>query len=357
MVIPDNRFRPLPSEIIRRRQLAGREADEGVVWRDDAPEAVGRKIGAILPLMTNKEWLVYENADAHRLVGSESSIIEFSTKDTLAGRGSERDRLDAIAAIVYSFVRLSVTDDEEVENGWDHQYVPPRYDVDSLVETVNDILLAARVEWHFADGEFVQRGNSVLYADVVKPATILLDSNPKFSVASSSFNTAITHLSENKSAIAVTEAAVSVQEFFRAIGVNGNSISDQLDAAKNANVITGEDRALLKPFVGWMNADRSNRGIAHFHREGDVSKADAWLAIHIAGALIVRLSNEDPRDILAARAKRDAHARATKEGIDRIAQEEAVSAATDQTEVNGFKVSGASDVWNTNSGFSDASPF
>jgi len=65
------------------------------------------------------------------------------------------------------------------------------------------------------------------------------------------------------------------------------------------------DRQLLKPIVDWVNSDRSDRGNAHHHRDGDVLRADAWLAIHVAGALMVRLSNQGLRDIPAARAKRE----------------------------------------------------
>ena len=345
----DNRFAPLPSELRRRRLLAEAEAAFGVTWRDDCPPEVGRKVVALLPHLTNKSWTVYTTADGHRLVSSDLGINEFSTEDTLKGKGNDSDRLDALAAVVYSFMSLSVTDDEEVENGWDHTYVPPRYDSEAFIETVNDILLGARIEWHYVDGDFTQRGNSVLYADVVKPASILLDSDPKFSKASSGFQAAITRLSENKPDVAITDAASAVQEFFRALGITGNSISDQLNAAQKANVITAYDRSLLKPFTDWVNSDRSERGNAHHHREGDVSKSDAWLAIHVAGALMVRLSNEEPRDIIAAREKSDADAAAAaKAEQERLAKEaQAAAAARDDS----------SDVWNTPSNYSDETPF
>ena len=346
----DSRFEPLPSELRRRRLLAESEAQFGVVWRDDCPPEVGRKIVALLLHLTNKSWMVYKTADDHRLVSSERGINEFSTEDTLKGKGNDSDRLDALAAVVYSFASLSVTDNEEVEDGWNHSYSPPRYDLDTFIETVNDILLGARIEWHYTDGHFTQRGNSVLYADVVKPASILLDSDPKFAKASSGFQAAITRLSENKPDVAITDAASAVQEFFRALGVTGNSISDQLNAAQKAKVITAYDRSLLKPFTDWVNSDRSEKGNAHHHREGDVSKSDAWLAVHVAGALMVRLSNQEPRDIIAAREKRDAEvaAAAAKAEQDRIAKEAELAAAS-QVPFN--------DVWNTPSSYNDETPF
>lgn len=347
MPVSDNRFLPLPSEIRRRRLLSEKEATEGVQWKDDCPGQLGRKIVAILPLMTNATWRVYAGADSRRLFASDTSVNEFSTEDTLSGRGTDTDRLDCVAAVVYSFVRLSETDQEEVWNGGAY---PPEYDVEAFTNAVNDILLAARIEWHYSEGEFVQRGNSVLHAEVVKPASILLDSNPKFARASAGFNTAITRLSENKPDVAITDAAVAVQEFFRALGIEGNSISDQLNAAQRAKIITINDRALLKPILDWTNADRSNRGNAHHHRQGDATKADAWLAIHVAGALMVRLSNEEPRDILAAKAKRDAEAKAKLDDVERKVREETEAARLAAQPCT-------NDVWNTPSNDSDEMPF
>ena len=159
-------------------------------------------------------------------------------------------------------------------------------------------------------------GRTVRHSEVVKPATILLDADPKFAKASAGFQTALTRLAENKPDVAITDAASAIQEFFRALGVAGNSISDQLDNAQKAHFISAADRQILKPIIGWVNADRSERGNAHHHRDGDVSRADAWLALHVAAALMVRLSNEDPREIVAARAKRDADTGRKKAEID-----------------------------------------
>lgn len=345
----DNRFAPLPSELRRRRLLADAEAQSGVVWKDGCPPEVGRKIVALLPHLTNKSWTVYKAADDHRLVGSQSGINEFSTEETLNGKGNESDRLDALAAILYSFTTLSVTDDEEVEDGWHHSYSPPRYDTSELVETVNDILLGARIEWQYVDGHFTQRGNSALYADVVKPASILLDSDQKFAKASSGFQAAITRLSENKPDVAITDAASAVQEFFRALGVEGNSVSDQLNAAQKTKIITAYDRSLLKPFTDWLNSDRSEKGNAHHHRAGDVSKSDAWLAVHVAGALMVRLSSQEPRDIIAARERRDAEIDAAAA----IAEENRSAKGAEL----GATAQVGNDVWNTPSNYNDETPF
>lgn len=308
----DNLYSPLPSELRRRRKLAEEEAAVGVTWRDDCPADVGRKVHALVTHYAERPGRVFDRADAHRSIGSSSGLSDYLTAEVLgqgqAGDGDGDERLDALAAVVYAYVWLSDNDYTQMITGDDYErriiYRPEEF-----VEAVNDILLAARIEWHFEDGRFTQRGNSVLHADVVKPASVLLDSDTRFGKASAAFQTAINRLSENHPDAAITDAGTAVQEFFRALDVNGNSLSDQLNVAQKAGIISTYDRTLLKPFTDWLNADRSTRGNAHHHNEGDVTKGDAWLAVHVAGALMVRLSNEEPRDILAAREKAEQEAR------------------------------------------------
>jgi hypothetical protein len=330
----DHFFAPLPSELRRRNLLAEAEAVQGVQWRDECPPEVGRKVAAVLRRATNAPWRVYQLADEHYVAGSSSGLASVDSERALAGQGSDLDRLDALAAVIYAFVTLGETDTEGVQEDYNNSGESPRYETERFISSVNDFLLAARVEWLFSEGSFSQRGNSVLYADVVKPATILLDSSPQFARASAGFSAAITRLSENKPDVAITDAASAVQEMFRGLGVTGNSITDQLDAAQRMKVITAADRMLLRPIVNWINADRSERGNAHHHREGDVSKADAWLAIHVAGALMVRLSNEEPRDIVAARERREQAEAAQRLAAERLAVEQ-----------SGVRIENAYDPW------------
>lgn len=319
----DNRFEALPSELRLRKLVASRERQTGVQWMDACPAPVASKIRAALNLLTNVPERVLLEADRRRGYASDGAHYTCPAEESLGGVGDDVERLDCVGAVLYAFVWLAENDDESFEtwNGYgDNTWEPPRYDIDAFVGVVNDMLLHGRVEWMYEDGKFQERGNSVLHAEVIRPATILLDSDPKFRKASSGFQTALNRLSDNKPDAAITDAVSAVQEFFRSLGIDGGSISDQLDAAVRAKVVSPSDKKILKPLTDWSNADRSTRGNAHYSREGDVSKADAWLALHVAGALIVRLSNQEPRDILAAREKREAEAKAEDERIEREAE-------------------------------------
>ncbi|MEN2741663.1 hypothetical protein ABCS02_28085 [Microbacterium sp. X-17] len=302
------RFSPLPSEIRRRQALAELEAREGVNWLESCPPSVGHKVYALLGGMTNATYRVLTHADRHRTVGSAEGSVEVDAWRSLEnGDGSDEDRLDVVAAVMYAFASLAKGDEDLVEVGeWNSQeWEKPWYRPTEFEETVNDFLLGARVNWEFRDGRFLPRTSSVLHDEVVQPATLLLEADPKFSKASAGLQLALTRLSENRPDAAITDAGAALQELFRALGATGNSIGDQLNAAQRIGLITAADRNLMKPITDWVNADRSDHGNAHAHRDGDVTRADAWLAIHVAAALAVRLSNQEPREINAARARRD----------------------------------------------------
>jgi hypothetical protein len=346
----DNRFEPLPSELRRRRQQLADEAKHGVDWLDSCPPQVGRKIAAAMGMLTNRPERVYSEADRRRGYSTHQNFVENGSKEALEGEGDDGERLDVVATVLYSFLWLAERDDEEEDSGYSHvsNYLP-EYDTDKLIEVVNDLLLHARVEWVFEDGKFQERGNSILHDEVVRPTTVFLDADPKFTPASGAFQTALTHLSENKPSVAITDAATAVQEFFRVLGAQGNSLSDQMNNAQKKGIITSNDRALLKPFADWLNGDRSDKGNAHYWREGDVSKSDAWLAIHVAGALMVRLSNEEPRNIMDARVKRMADAEAA-----RVAEEERVAAEAAQKEA---ERSARFEPWNSVGSYGEDTPF
>ncbi|MBN8207090.1 hypothetical protein JF550_14150 [Microbacterium esteraromaticum] len=291
-------FTSLPTEIRRRETLAAEEAVTGVRWLDACAPHVGRKVSELVAQLSEVPSRVYSRADAHRRIASSEGRAEQGSYEVLRegadGDGADDDRLDTVAAIVYAYVWLSENDRDLVLTQWDEERVI-RYRPGEFIEAINDILLAARIEWHFEHGRFSRRGNSILHAEIVRPVSVLLDAQPSFARASAAFQTAIDRLSEDHLDAAVTDAGTAVQEFFRALGIDGNSLLDQLNAAQRGGLLEPHDRLLLKPIIDWLNADRSSRGNAHHHRAADVTKSDAWLAIHVAGALIARLATLEPR--------------------------------------------------------------
>lgn len=279
---------------------------------------------------TNMPGRVFDMADERLGALNPSAWVSASR---LREEGDEYERLDALAAVVNAFVWLSEHDTEPEDSRFSNRSdVEPEYHFDAFIEVVNDRLLHARVDWLFEDGRFQERGNYVMHSEVLRPATLLLGDDPVFRTASDAYQSALARLTKGETDVALTQAATSLQEFFRALGVEGNSVSDQLDNAQRHNVISPADRSLMKPLINWVNADRSYRGNAHRHREGDVTRADAWLMMHVVGALMVRLSNREPRDIVAAHERRQAEAAAAREEEMRIEREAQAAAAPAQAQ-------------------------
>ncbi|WP_131798118.1 hypothetical protein [Clavibacter tessellarius] len=285
----------LPSEMLRRRRQAEEEANTGISWKQGCSATIGRKIFAFLPSVTNATDRAYARADKFRLTSSDSGQFAEASYLALRGDGDELERLDIVAAIYYALVELKATDDDPVTTafGWE----PPEYDAESYVLYANDLLLSGRVDWEFSDGSLIPRGDGFLHVQVVSPAMQMLNQNPTYVVALRAFQSALDALGSNQPADAITKTATALQEFFRAMGVRGNSISDQLSEAARRNIITSADRKLFTPYVDWTNADRSLHGSAHFHRDGEVTRSDAWLALHVVAAVMVRLSTGEPRAV------------------------------------------------------------
>jgi hypothetical protein len=76
-----------------------------------------------------------------------------------------------------------------------------------------------------------------------------------------------------------------------ALGCDGNALGTQLASAKKKGLLAPHDHPLslvIEKAIAWAAADRSEKGDTH--KAGTAVRDDAWLTVHIVGALIVRLA-------------------------------------------------------------------
>lgn len=290
---------PLPSERRRRKALAAEEAVTGPQWHENPSDVACRKILRIFYASTDQPSIVADEVKRIREVNSAQGWPAEDIERTLVGPFPDpEDRLDCIATISLVLGRLGDELNGNIYWGSDqktkHTY---RFDAGLFRSLTDDVLFQHRVEWAFRGEHLVERGNQELHASVVRPATELLGGEPRFASVQRAYDKALLELSQNDPGDSITDANTALQEAFRVLGVNGSSASEQALKAERKGLLVGYDRKLVDGIVkltDWVNAERSNNGDAHSDGSRAL-KADAWLVVHIVGALILRLFGENSR--------------------------------------------------------------
>ncbi len=154
-----------------------------------------------------------------------------------------------------------------------------------FIQTVRTILHEHRVSFDLIDGNFVPRESLEMHESVVIPVLTLLGGRRGFDGAETAYQKALSELHTGSPDDAITDAGTALQETLVALGCSGNSLGPLAKSAINKGVITGYDGKI----VDWVSADRSSKGDAHNAKPA--SREDAWLAVHVVGALILRIAD------------------------------------------------------------------
>jgi hypothetical protein len=107
---------------------------------------------------------------------------------------------------------------------------------------------------------------------------------------------AIKEIASGNADDAITDAGTALQETLTALGCNGNSLGPLIKDAKGHGLLAPHDARLdgaIADVMEWVSADRSQSGEAHHVSTATIE--DAWLIVHIVGALILRLASGPPR--------------------------------------------------------------
>ncbi|MFD5276832.1 hypothetical protein ACFWIX_04645 [Pseudarthrobacter sp. NPDC058362] len=82
-----------------------------------------------------------------------------------------------------------------------------------------------------------------------------------------------------------------MQETFKALGIPGKVLGDQIKAVRSSGQLAGRDAPMLESVVKAMEGVASERNQnGDGHNVTDASLDDAWLIVHVVGVLIVRLA-------------------------------------------------------------------
>lgn len=157
-------------------------------------------------------------------------------------------------------------------------------------QAVEDILAEERVSFDFVGGEMVPFASKELHEAVVEPTLRLLSGHKEMQSVEQAYQKALREVGAGDPSDAITDAATALQEFLVALGCDGNSLGPLLASARKKRLFGSHDYPLLEVMikaVDWVSADRNALGDAH--KAGAATRPDAWLTIHLVGAIIVRL--------------------------------------------------------------------
>jgi hypothetical protein len=150
---------------------------------------------------------------------------------------------------------------------------------------VGEVLSEHRVAFDFLNGQMQPFDSRELFAEVVSPALTLLAGSPQLKAAEHAYQDSLRELAQGNPADAITDATTALSEALKASGCTDNSLAAQARTAQTRGLLTSYDVKLFD----WAQADRFNLGDAH-QAETPTTRDDAWLMVHIVGAIIVRLS-------------------------------------------------------------------
>ena len=164
-----------------------------------------------------------------------------------------------------------------------------------FAQKIRAIFREHRISFDLVEGQIVPIDSLEPHKSIIEPTLTLLAGRSGFDKVEAAYRKALGEIHGGTPDDAITDAGTALQEALETLGCEGNSLGPLAKSAKSRGVITGYDKQL----VDWVSADRSNKGDAH--NVGPTSVEDAWLVVHVVGALILRIVDGPLRGLQASR--------------------------------------------------------
>lgn len=159
-------------------------------------------------------------------------------------------------------------------------------DLERFYRRIRSVLREHRVSFDFIEGRLVPIESHQLHEQIVIPTLTLLTHRENFKSVETAYCKALDELHTGTPDDTITDAATALQEALTALGCEGKSLGPLAKSALKKGVITGHDK---KHLIDWVSADRNNTGDAH--NVSPASADDAWLTVHVVGALFLRITS------------------------------------------------------------------
>lgn len=162
--------------------------------------------------------------------------------------------------------------------------------------TVRAILSEHRVSYELIDGRMVGFSSRELHVEVVEPVLTLLGGQPGWAKVESAYQDALQELARGEPGDSITDAGTALQEALVFLGCDGNALGPLIKSARTKGLLAPHDSPMvdaIDKLLSWVSADRSVKGDAH--NAVKPAREDAWLTVHVVGALLLRLSKATGR--------------------------------------------------------------
>jgi hypothetical protein len=161
---------------------------------------------------------------------------------------------------------------------------------------VSILLREHRISFELSKSEMIPFSSLEMHVSVVQPALSLLASGEGWESVETAYRSSLAELSKGEAADAVTDAGTALQEALKLLGCEGNALGPLISSARQKGVLSSHDVPMteaISKIANWVSADRSVTGDTH---NADPARTeDAWLIIHVVGALLVRLNRQTAR--------------------------------------------------------------
>lgn len=293
------RWEPYPLRELRR-DAAEREAAGENLWTEELESTTRNQFAACV---RNLLWDYIQDPGVPTLLSAITQ--EVSDAAGVKSRAGEAPELfgrqdiddfvdsirdpDALPAVILGLIEglwhwQTVIDEELVKRGAHSR----QWFQDRITEVLED----HRIGFVFVNGDFQPRSGSIADREILVPAAELLTGDPRFADADATYREALSAIQHRQPDEAITKACTALQSVLAALGCGSNNLSRQVAQAVDEGLLARHD----KPLEGWLTATRGILGSAH-PGTGAATREDAWLTVHVVGAIILRLARGRPRGV------------------------------------------------------------
>jgi hypothetical protein len=263
----------------RLKEYAEREAAGEDLWTEEFSPRVRVRVAAVIDALVRPAlnandvellaWMFREE------LGIELQVLAYADPDSVVHLAAGWDLDTSVyPSLIEAVAEVHGVDDSNVD------------DVAVFESALNEILAEERIAVRLVEGQMVEFRSMEMHAEVVEPVVRLLHRSEGWDKVERSYTDALREIGRDQSN-AITDAGTALQEALALLGCEGNALGPLIKDARKRGLIAAHD---VKVF-DWVSADRSEKGDGH--KASAATRDDAWLAVHVVGALILRLASDD----------------------------------------------------------------